>query len=262
MNLPSLTKSHFCFALGAVAIALTPSVHGAINFGVDWESYAQSISGTDTSFTLTDVDGSGIDLVVSLSGPGNTLFLTTTQYPVNMGDNPLNWTTDFASNLDTATLSFEFFKTGTSDEAFITGLAFDIYDVDRQSGGSPFSYVDVISGITGFNGASAIAPVSVNGTSIHSITGSGSGAVVEGLAKNGNTNPNGTVAVDFGANVLSKFAFTVSNNAPITALNPGLARLGIGDIENLTAIPEPGHYAAIMAALLAGIGIYFRKRSA
>lgn len=270
MSSPTRTKGPLCLTLCASAIALAPTVQGSvINFGVDWENYSQNVSGTDTSFTISDVDGSGLDLVVSLSGPGSTAFLSTTNLPVNLGDNPLNWTMNFASNLDWATISFEFFKSGTMEEAFVSGLAFDIYDIDRQVDGAPFSYIEKISGISGFNSAGAVFPESLVGTSNHSFTGSGFGTAVEGIAKNGNDDPNGTLAVGFGAEEISKFMFSVSNDPAFTISNPGLSRLAIGDIEGISYdptslgnIPEPGHYAAMMAALLAGMSIYFRKRRA
>lgn len=221
--------------------------------------------------TFTDVDGSGVDLRITISGNTGFFQNTTPQIVSEYSDDALQLFVDFTSNAQAVTVTFDFFETGTATAKEVTNFSFPVYDIDTDGSGYQWGFIDQLEDVagSGTNGNFG-ATFSPQGTQTTANQGNPNALVRAGLFQPtiASDDSAGTVDVSFGSNFGSSYQFVYTNDdrpfffGDLTQNNPTQQAVGLGDLsfDVPTPIPEPG--AILTAALLiATIAIVHLRRN-
>ena len=247
---------------------------------LDWVNASPSFTAGDTDHTFVNVDGSGIDVRVLVTGDtefnGTSPSVTTLGAPVN--DPAYQVFMDWDSNADDIRIRMLFFETGTTTRAEVRNLTINIYDIDRRgessTGGveddspSPdYVYQDEISRIrgrtitSGFGAANIFPDLEAGGSGTGQITISGEGTASSSVLGQGyydNENPNARLDVVFNDDVAGvDFLY---GNGPDGPTNPSPQTILFGGF-SFNAIPEPGAWIGCLSFLLLFLFSESRRRT-
>ncbi len=231
------------------------------------------------SQTYTDVDGSGVDIVISITGDtGNFAagFPALDMNAVGIGpdDREALWfrIDSHATLAESIDISVDFLLTGTSDAASVTGVEATLLDIDYQeilAFGFPVSvFRDDIRNIEGDLVGGGTAPATAT-----AISGTPSFAIVNDGASNmrlvGNEDSeqsptagfeSGDATILFGEAVVEGFSYTYGNDGSFddpTLQDPTLQYTALGSVTFTTVVPEPS--TAVLAVL--GLALLVVRRS-
>ncbi|MFZ4695644.1 MAG: hypothetical protein ACOYMV_11005, partial [Verrucomicrobiia bacterium] len=211
-----------------------------------------------------DIDASNTGNDVTVSATSTTTF--TSSYPrlgtspsggLSPAQNSLLLSVNWSATSQSTTLTVDFgYANG------VEGVTFSLFDVDRSSGGTPYSYQDEISNIAAYYDAGyTIAPNSVTGSPNNSVTGSGLSYNVIGTANSSDTTSDANVQIAFNGPIKG-FQFTFSPG-PNSQSNPSTQVIAMNDITFLPVIPEAGVVPAAAAGfVLAFLALRRMRRSA
>lgn len=214
---------------------------------LDWDSLAWTAGSLSQSYDI-DPSNTGNDVTVSAT---STLF--TSNYPrlatspsggLSPAQNSLLLSVNWSATSQSTTLTVDFgYANG------VEGVSFSLFDVDRSTGGIPYSYQDEISNIAAYYDAGyTIAPDSVTGSPSNSVTGSGLSYNVVGTANSSDTTSNANVQIAFNGPIKG-FQFTFSPG-PNSTGNPSTQVIAMNDITFLPVIPEAGVVPAAAAGFV------------
>lgn len=224
------------------------------------------------SQTYTDVDGSGVDIVISITGDTGNFAAGFPALDMNAVGSPddreaLWFRIDSHGTLaESIDISVDFLLTGTSDAASVTGVEATLLDIDFQEtlfGISVFR--DDIRNIEGDLVGGGTAPATAT-----AISGTPSFAIVNDGASNmrlvGNEDSeqsptagfeSGDATILFGEAVVEGFSYTYGNEGPLTGDDPTLQYTALGSVTFTTVVPEPS--TAVLAVL--GLALLVVRRS-
>lgn len=227
------------------------------------------------SQTYTDVDGSGVDIVISITGDTGNFAAGFPALDMNAVGSPddreaLWFRIDSHATLaESIDISVDFLLTGTSDAASVTGVEATLLDIDYQeilAFGFPVSvFRDDIRNIEGDLVGGGTAPATAT-----AISGTPSFAIVNDGASNmrlvGNEDSeqsptagfeSGDATILFGEAVVEGFSYTYGNEGPLTGDDPTLQYTALGSVTFTTVVPEPS--TAVLAVL--GLALLVVRRS-
>lgn len=226
---------------------------------LDWETSSTGSGWTSASNTISNVNGSGINITVSVTGDNIINSTpTVTNSPVSTGGNSLLTDVDW-DNAGADTLNFTISFSGVVDS-----VDFTLHDIDIGNFrifGFPVSvYQDEISNI-------AATGTGVSGPTLTtSLDNQISGSTVIGIASDGDTgNPlgnendalsTGDVGISFTGTDIDQITFSYTKG-PSSPANPTLQRIALGDIQ--FTVPEPGAWVALVSLLFC-ITLFSRRR--
>lgn len=238
----------------AIAIGSCVAAGPAKGLLLDWDVVGWP-GGTGTlSNTFLDVDGSTVDITVTItdSSPASLTLSGSPEVnddfapPSSSGDDlfiQASGNNDGTGGNTGIEIRFDFSGPG------VTSLNFDLYDVDL--GGNPWTDVFVIRADP-VGGGAPILPTSVTGANLTSSwTYDSVAGVVTGNAGAGSTSDDGTVVIDFATPILSVI-LDYQNGDDLG----GNQWIGIGD---LFFLPEPDPGLLVLGAL-AGLAWIGRRR--
>ncbi|WP_309380713.1 PEP-CTERM sorting domain-containing protein [Cerasicoccus frondis] len=231
----------------AILSCLAIATAAGQSYTLDWNSLSWTPG--STSQTFTNVDGSGVDVTVSISGGtflgGYPRLSTDITGGGPAGQNYLMMLINESSSGNGATVSIQF----SSD---VESLSLGMFDVDTGTGGFySRSFRDQIT--------FADAPDSLTGSSANLVVNS---TTVLGLYENANNSANGNVNASYsGARNNVTFFYGAG---PFTQSNPAQQGISLSDMTftYVSPIPEPSTYL-IGAALLGLLGcdVWRRRRA-
>jgi len=226
-------------------------------FVLDWETPSTGSNWTSGSPTISNVDGSGINITVTVSGDNiinSTPAVTNT--PISTQNNSLltdvNWD---GSGADT--LSFTISFSGTVDS-----VSLNLLDIDRGNFFFLSQYQDRITNISA-TGTSVSSP-----TLSTSLDNSLSGSDIIGVASNGDStlvlgNENdalttGNASISFTGNDIDQITFAYTKG-PLSPADPTLQRISLGNI--IFTVPEPSTWTAGILVILLALGQRWRTKN-
>ena len=227
---------------------------------LDWNSLTWTAGSLSQSYDI-DPSNPGNDVTVAAT---STLF--SSNYPrlatspsggLSPAQNSLILSVNWNNTTQSTTLTVDFnYANG------VEGVSFSLFDVDRSTGGTPYSYQDEISNIAAYYDAGyTIAPDAVTGSPNNSVTGSGLSYNVVGTANSSDTTSDANVQIAFNGPIKG-FQFTFSPG-PNSASNPSTQVIAMNDITFLPVIPEAGVVPAAAAGfVLAFLALRRMRRSA
>ena len=231
-------------AVLAAALAV-PGVASALT--LDWDAnpwpgtgvttHTVTVDGEDVVIDVDDPNGT-LDASGSVFTPGSLSTGTTTNPPSNGGAASLFVKADGNTSPDWITITFQFQHTGG-----VRDVAFSLFDVDELT---PFlwfaGYTDELEIVGRYQGNDVDPTLSAPGTN-PSWTALDA-RTVQGTRRVGETDENGTVAVDFGSQTLDEVEVTYRN-----ALSTGQVQwIGFSQF-TFSRAPEPS------TAVLVGLGL-------
>lgn len=266
-RLPHLTQ-----IASYTAAALLLPLAAACAAQLDWDTVAAQTNGQQNyTFTI----GGTTQVNVVISNPTSGAFANTvsdgsgvtapaiTQDLVG-GTNPVQKSlaiaAQFTTNTDSLTVTVSFKTLNGSQPQSVTGVNFDLYDIDLNG----TSYIDQIRNVQAILGSNTtIKPTQVTGSVGNTVTGnSTTGFTIAGaqsVANTGTTSDQANANINFGGQTITGFSFTYGDTTGAQT-NPIRQVFALHDI-NFTPIPEPGTVSMIgLGGLLAGF-VFFRRRS-
>jgi hypothetical protein len=234
---------------------------------LDWDVVSWT-AGSLTA-TYTNVDGSGVDMTVTVSGETGDFLnedgAPTPQISNNItggltpAQNALLFYVDWGNENDTITVTVTFSQ-------LVNNVSYDLFDIDRggSAGGGSRTFVDEISTITATDGTTTYA--ATIGTSAENTTeGAGTGISIYGNGGNpSDTSGDGNASISYGSSAVNSLTFTYGNRSN-SQTNPAAQAISMHDI-NFTIVPEvPTGIPAVLVCLIAvlathGKGFRMRRR--
>lgn len=242
-------------SLGAILCAAAESGSAAT---LDWDVVGWPGIGT-LSNTFVDVDGSGVDISVSItdSTPGSLVLSDAPDVnndftpPGSSGEDLFIRTTGnpFGSGV---TLQVSFSGVGILGAS---AVSFGLFDVDDDAG---TQWVDVMTLQGAAVGGGSVLPTSVTAANATpSWVYDGIGGVLTGTASSASNSDNGTVVVTFAAPITG-FTIFYENGDSAPGSPAGNQWIGLGDLSFEPVAPEP----AIGALLAPGLLVLARRYAA
>lgn len=250
------------FVFLGVSFLLATSATGYA-FVLDWGSATPGLTDGDADHTFTNVDGSGIDIRVRVTGnldfTNSTPGVRTLGSPVN--DDVYQVFMNWGDDTDEIRIRLLFYETGTSTRAEVRNLTFSIYDIDRRGEDTvsgveddtpdpDYVYQDQIDRIqgrtatTGFNGANIFPDITAGATGTGSIDISNSGASNANITGQGyydSENAKARADLTFNQDVAGLSFYY--GNGPSFSGNPAGQTILFGGV-TFEAVPEPGTWVA------------------
>jgi hypothetical protein len=274
-------------AAAVLIMSLTPGSQAAVTLDwdvVDWtQSWPTSSSGgASVSQTFNNVQGSGVNVTITLLAGPNTATSSEAITPGGSNSNPLpddlNGSPLTNGGSEQALMIDANFSNYTNDyitvqigfSTAVRNVSFNLWDIDYGNSAGFFfgigrsQYRDVVSSIAADLGVPADLTLASLGGDV-----TVSGNTLVGVATNGNSsNPAGnendttslgTGNLNFGSQAVTSVSFRYSSNYGGTGTDPTLQRIALHDISfNLIAVPEP---SACGLMLVTGVvGLYRRRR--
>ena len=227
-----------------------------------WDSVAWTAGSTDNSYQADVADpDSGVRIQVTPNNgapfadySGTPGLQTPAVNAAFQGDlasthNTLTIAVDLANLSQTVTVTVSFAASGGA-----SNVSFKLFDIDA-GGGAQDELTSIQATLVGGGTVDAnITPGASN-----TLISPGPGQIVRGTTGSASTGPGsagGTVAINFGTNLIQSFTFTFGSFA---FANPTYQHFGIADI-NFTPVPEAN--PAVLSALscLAAVGLVWRHR--
>lgn len=235
-------------------------------FTLNWNDGSYTAGDTDHRFV--DVDGSGIDVRVLLTGDtefnGTSPTVGTLGAPVNESAFQvfMNWNSD----ADDIRIRMFFYETGTNTLAEVRNLTINIYDIDRRGTTAaeddtppgPYVYQDQIRQIQGrtantsFGGSNIFPDITAGASGTGQITIANSGtssATITGQGYYDSENPKARADLTFNNDVAGVSFFY--GNGPDGPSNPNPQTILFGGF-TFSAVPEPGTWIAAVT-----LGLFF-----
>lgn len=232
---------------------------------LDWSDPLITYTPGSLSATYTNVDSSGVDIQITILDPNSILgsFGGTATPAINnvlTGGQPVGQQENLFFFIQPNPVSefirvqVEFFLTGTSTDAAVQDVSFDVFDIDRNGNGIDevrnFSSQNTVAG-TGPDGPSsvtAVNPANVN------VTGSGTTIVATGVNNIPNNSDQANITVDYTGVLLTEFAFDYGYASTASPAGSGVGLYNI----NFTLVPEAEPWVAVGA--LPGVALVLRRR--
>ena len=227
---------------------------------LDWNTLSWSPGSLDTTY---DVDPSkpGTERVQFTGGftgdilAGSPSINSALEGGQGAGTLSLNLSVDLGreDRYIVVTISFANYPIG------VEGVSFSLFDIDRDSGSS---YVDQIRSIyaTGIDGVTQIAPTITNVGASVSLTGTGLGQVLTGMAPVADTGAGssaGNATISFNAAIRS-FTFLLGDDT-VASRNPGAQSIAIGNV-TFSPVPEVNPSFVAGAACVFSLGFTWWRR--
>jgi len=219
---------------------------------LDWSDYVADWSPGATSFTATNISGTGINATITLTMVGSGTF--STNYPA-IGFAPIS---DSLYN-DDLQINVNSFTSKTADSVNVSivfskpvsNVVLPFHDVDRGAGTSTYTFVDVITFLP-----PSPSPVSLTGTPGNNQT---SGTFqVYGTKSTGDHTDAGNATATFGSAQLTSYGFNYSSNNTKSQADPTAQAIGLGDITfTYTIVPEAGNVAGLF---LVGMALCYSRK--
>jgi hypothetical protein len=259
-----------------IAVALQPSVPTpAMGYVLDWG--VESWTAGNTTGTLMDVQSSGFDIKISITGDlefsGTSPSIQASKFPGAALELAMDWDDDFDRPPpvigDQVNILIEFLATGTTDAIQVQNVSYSIYDVDfSNSGGSNFR--DMLIGFRGIDDVDMdadIAPTlsNVGAGATNTITNGGPSIGLPravGNATNTDSLSPGNVDITFGVtDTITSIDFNYLPGS-VVGNDPTQQWIGIGNL-SFTPVPETGTDLALCVFAFGAITVsqcHRRKR--
>lgn len=262
-----LSRHLLVWSLGiSTAWAIGASAEVTFRFsdpGVNW-----GVGSTQEDYAA--VHGSGVDIRVTVFGDLASIGAGYPAITQDLDDQTALWLRiDSHDNMTQAvTLNVDFFKTGTTIPAPVTGVSAEIFEIDHVDYTDPVDpshFRDDIREIAGQlqGGGSAPATATANtaGTPSFEIVDNGLSTMrLTGIAGSPESPAvgfdSGDATLSFGAATITGFSYTYGNRLPLLSTDPTLQFTALNSI-TFTVIPEPS--ATVLALLGVGL-LILRKR--
>jgi hypothetical protein len=245
-------------ALGLLSSTLFLIVGETRSAVLDWDTVSWTPNGLTA--TYVDVNGSGVDMTVTISGDTGTLasqLSNTLTGGLNPPQNSLLLAVDWASKSETITVTVTFSE-------LVNNVSYNLFSVDRGDnvGGGIRTYVDQISTLTATDGNTTYA-ASITAGAHNAIEGTGINQTIYG---SGGPNPpddsgKGNTTISYGTNPVNSLTFTYGNRSDSQS-NPAAQAIALHDI-NFTVVPEvPAGAGSAMLCLVGILAHQKRKKGA
>lgn len=257
----------FCLGTFLASEACADKVFDFSEVGVNWPAGS-------LMQTYTDVDGSGVDIRITISGDVGSFdagfpALDMTGVPGADDQKALWLRMDSHSNLgQVVTPLVEFFETGTTDPATVTNVSTLLLEIDFVDDGLVNMYRDDVRSISAAlasNGAPVAGTASAitGGTPAFDIVDNGLSTMrLTGTANSPQSpsagNNTGDVTVDFGASEIKSFTYSYGNRLPLDTTDPTLQYTALQSIHFLL-VPEPSSVILALTGLSCLAFLAFRN---
>lgn len=253
----NLVKNAFFKKVGQFGVILflvipnTSLIYASV---LDWNSVNWTAGGT--SQTFTNVDGSGVDISITItpdfvgggsngawltSGvPDDTTFLT----GGTPGEESLYMPVNFGTRSGRQSLRID-----VTFSAEVSNVSYNVFDVDLLSG----QFQDRLDQYSASDGTSSFSPTVTTGVTN---TLAGGGSRVQGTSLASDSTGDGTVNFDYGSNGITSFTFRYRSGSSAPS-NPGQQWIGLHDINFI--VPEMNTVIAGVVLVVLGMVFSYRR---